>query len=313
MITNPIIPIWLMVIICIGLLLLKRKGNIPYIRQIIIVVLIFVINLRIMVPDDNAKGKAQQVDANVVFVIDDTISMLARDYDGDTERLTAVKEDCSHIIDELYGAKFSIITYHNRANLLSPFTDDADYAKSVIKAISPLEEFYARGSSMNVCKEMLIDTLENASEKKNGNVVVFFISDGEITNDDTLGSFADAAEYIDYGAVLGYGTTQGGKMYVQSYDGRSTLVEDTSEYPFSAAISKIDEDNLEEIAEDMEIDYVHMTEGDSIDKVLTRVKKASKVEMKDTVLEGYKDIYYIFVVPLVLLLIYEFVEYRRRV
>ena len=37
-----------MVIICIGLLAIKRKGIIPYIRQILIVLLLFVINLRPM-------------------------------------------------------------------------------------------------------------------------------------------------------------------------------------------------------------------------------------------------------------------------
>ena len=43
---EPIIPIWLMVIICIGLLAIKRKGIAPYIRQVLIVLLLFAINLR---------------------------------------------------------------------------------------------------------------------------------------------------------------------------------------------------------------------------------------------------------------------------
>ncbi|MGN0396370.1 MAG: VWA domain-containing protein, partial [Coprococcus sp.] len=241
MIINPIIPIWLMVIICVAMLFLKRKGIVPYIRQIIIVILVFIINLRIMVPDSNAKGKTQQLDAYVLFVIDDTISMLARDYDGDTERLTAVKEDCSYIIDELYGAKFSVITYHNTANLKSPFTDNADYAKNVVNSTYPLHEFYAKGSSMNICKELMIETLKDAHDKGDGNVIVFFISDGEITNEDTLDSFEEAADYIDNGAVLGYGTEEGGEMYVQSYfDDKPEVVKDTSDYPFKNAKSKID-------------------------------------------------------------------------
>ena len=39
MIVNPIIPIWLMAIICVALLIVKRKGIWPYIRQIIIIAL----------------------------------------------------------------------------------------------------------------------------------------------------------------------------------------------------------------------------------------------------------------------------------
>ncbi len=314
MIINPIIPIWLMAIICAALLLLKRKGVIPYIRQIVIIVLIFVINLRMMVPDGNVKGKTKQVDAYVLLVVDNTISMLARDYNGETERLTAVKEDCAYIIDELYGARFSVISFDNNANMLSPFTDNADYAKSVVNSIYPLDEFYARGSSMNICKNMLIETLKTAKDKKNGNVIVFFISDGEITNDDTLESFKETADYIDNGAVLGYGTKEGGEMYVQSYfDDKPVAIEDTSDYPYKTAKSKIDEDNLGQIADDMGIDYVNMNKKADIDKVLSDIKNDSKVSMTDTDMDGYNDIYYIFVIPLLLLLLYEFVEYRRRV
>ena len=53
---EPIIPIWLMVIICIGLLAIKRKGVIPYIRQCLIVVLLFVINLRPMNMTEEVRG-----------------------------------------------------------------------------------------------------------------------------------------------------------------------------------------------------------------------------------------------------------------
>ena len=45
---EPIIPIWLMVIICVGLLAIKRKGVIPYVRQVLMVLLLFAINLRPM-------------------------------------------------------------------------------------------------------------------------------------------------------------------------------------------------------------------------------------------------------------------------
>lgn len=314
MTVNPIIPIWLMTILCVALLLLKRKGIIPYIRQIAIIVLIFVINLRIMVPDGNVKGKTKQVDAYVLFVVDNTISMLARDYNGETERLTAVQEDCAYIIDELYGAKFSVISFDNNANLLSPFTDNADYAKSVVNSIYPMGELYARGSSMNICKDLLIDTLKTAKEKKNGNVIVFFISDGEITNGDSLESFKETADYIDNGAVLGYGTKEGGEMYVQSYfDEKPVVIEDTSTYPYKTAKSKIDENNLEQIADDLGVNYVNMNKRADIDKILKDIKNDSKVSITDTDMTGYADIYYIFVIPLLLLLLYEFIEYRRRV
>ena len=181
---DPIIPIWLMLILCVGMAFLKRRKRSAYIRQIAAIILIFLINLRIMVPSSNVETSVRKLDTYVLFVVDDTISMLAQDYAGDTERLTAVKKDCEHIVDEMDGAKFAVITFNNSANLISPYSDDSNFAKSVLDSIYPLDSLYARGSSMNVCIDVMTDTLKRAKEKNDGNVVVFFISDGEITKSD---------------------------------------------------------------------------------------------------------------------------------
>ena len=101
---DPIIPIWLMLILCVGMAFLKRRKRSAYIRQIAAIILIFLINLRIMVPSSNVETSVRKLDTYVLFVVDDTISMLAQDYAGDTERLTAVKKDCEHIVDEMDGA-----------------------------------------------------------------------------------------------------------------------------------------------------------------------------------------------------------------
>lgn len=157
---DPIIPIWLMGILCVGMIFLKKRSRIAYVRQIIAIVLVFLINLRIMVPSDNVSSNTQTLDTYVLFVVDDTISMLARDYDGDTERLTAVKKDCGHIIEELDGAKFAVISFNNNANLVAPFTNNSQYAEDVIDSLYPLEQLYAEGTSMNVSIDVMTDTLK---------------------------------------------------------------------------------------------------------------------------------------------------------
>lgn len=126
---DPIIPIWLMLILCVGMAFLKRRKRSAYIRQIAAIIMIFLINLRIMVPSSNVETSVRKLDTYVLFVVDDTISMLAQDYAGDTERLTAVKKDCEHIVDEMDGAKFAVITFNNSANLISPYSDDSNFAK----------------------------------------------------------------------------------------------------------------------------------------------------------------------------------------
>lgn len=310
---DPIIPIWLMSILCVGMICLKKRSKIAYIRQIIAIVLVFLINLRIMVPSNNVSSSSQTLDTYVLFVVDDTISMLARDYDGDTERLTAVKKDCSDIIDELDGAKFAVISFNNNANLVSPFTNNSQYAKDVIGSLYPIEEMYAEGTSMNVSIDMMTDTLKRAREKADGNVVVFFISDGEITNEEKLKSFKSAAKYVDGGAVLGYGTSEGGNMYVKSYyTDREELLEDTSSYPRKPAVSVIDEKNLKSIASDIGVKYINMNDRTNIDSTISKIKKKSVSESKDGKVTGYADIYYIFAAMLVVVMMWEFVDIRRK-
>lgn len=304
---NPILPIWIMAVFCILMLCMKRKGFFPFLRQLALVALLFAINLRISIPSNNLSSSAMKMDVSVLFVIDNTISMQAVDYKDDLTRLDGVKKDCSYIIDSLYGADFSVISYDNKASLLCPSTNDTAFAKNTIDAISPMDELYARGSSMNVCKELFIDTLKRL-EKRDKPIVVFFITDGEITSEDNLSSFSDAASYIDHGAILGYGTKQGGKMYVTSYSSDTpTVLQDKTDFPYKDAISKLDETNLKKLARDMKLSYINMTSQELVDGTLKNIRENVSASIEDAEkTEGYQEIYYWFLIPVMGLLIYEF-------
>ncbi len=313
MIINPIIPIWLMAIICIALVICKRKGKFAYIRQIIMIILLFMINLRMMIPTD-VEVSTKRIDANVFFVIDNTISMAANDCADGTTRMDALKTDCNNITGSLSGARFSLITFANISKLVFPLTESTSFVNSCIKGIGVTDELYAKGSSMNICKDMLVELVKAAHEKNTGKVIVFFISDGEITNGDTLDSFKEAAKYIDGGAVLGYGTSKGGNMYIKDYFSDDLVaIEDKSEYPYKKAVSKIDEENLKAIAKDVDIEYINMTTENKLDTVIDNIKKdTASLGDEDSRLDGYKDIYFIFMIPLVGMLVYEFINWKRK-
>ncbi|MCI8519680.1 MAG: hypothetical protein HFJ51_06560 [Clostridia bacterium] len=137
---------------------------------------------------------------------------------------------------------------------------------------------------------------------------------GEITNNEEIRVFIDVTRYIDGGAVLGYGTASGGYMKVKdSYTEEIEYLEDrtSNQYPYPKAISKINEKNLQKIAEDMKIDYVHMEKQSDISEKIYQIK--SKVENgKDTSdMSGYDDIYYIFAIPVLGLLAYEFLKLKK--
>lgn len=304
---DPILPIWVMAVFCLLTLCMKRRGLFPFLRQLVLVALLFVINLRISIPSTSVSSTSMKMDVSVLFVIDNTISMQAIDYKENTPRLTGAKDDCSYMIDTLYGAEFSVISFDNTAKLLCPSTSDTEFAKNTISSISPMDEMYARGSSMNVCKELFTDVLKRLA-KRDKPVVVFFISDGEITNEDTLSSFSDVASYIDYGAVLGYGTKEGGKMYVNDSDSNTpTILQDETEYPYKDAISKLDETNLQQLAKDMKLSYINMTSQELIEDTLEKIQQNVSVSIEDSKeTSGYQEISYWFIIPVMGLLIYEF-------
>lgn len=348
LIITPLLPLWLMSSLCLILLALltvsfrktlslKKTTPFSLLRRILMIVLLFVINLKIMVPAPAAGVEVYITENNldVLFVIDTTLSMLAEDsrqtsqMDEQTTapatvpepvpRLTAAKKDCLSIIDHLQGANFSVITFNNRAQRLTPYTKDISSIKSAINSLQIMDEFYARGSSLNVPLDEILNSLEASSRKAERVRIIFFISDGEITNGDTLLSFAKTQAYIDSGAVLGYGTSQGGKMKVKSKYAENAedadaepYLQDQSQRPYTDAISHMDETTLKSIAQDMGIAYIHMDTPANIDYKIQEIKQQIVNTPVSRLSHSHRDIYYVFALPLALLLIYELIFLRRR-
>ena len=312
MIINPIIPIWVMVIICVILVLLRPKDKFKFIREIIIILLLFVINLRIMIPSE----KVQYVDNNldILFVIDNSISIVAEDYNGTYTRLSAIKKDCEYLINQLSGSKFSIITFDNIAQVALPYTKDTNTAIEVINAMGTTSELYAKGSSLNAPRDLIIETLKLADEKRNQ--IIFFISDGE-DNLAEIESFSEIKKYIEDGAVLGYGTDAGGKMRVKNsyYDNFANYIIDRTEVPYKEAVSKIDENNLKKIANDLNVDYIHMTKQSNIDSKIKSIRNSfmNQSLSSDNTKTSYADTYYVLTEIVCFLLVIEFINYKRRI
>ncbi len=343
MITNPIIPPWIMAIICVAAIFIiiynkkpksdkndnneitngkktKVKHNwVDIIVEICIVILLFIINLRFMIP--NGENISMSSNVKILFVIDKTVSMKALDYGLGKERFEGVINDCCYILDELPECKFSIITFGDTTQKLAPFTSDIDMVRSELKSIILEDAYYASGTSINIVKGELQKTLEKEREKQDedSKVILFFISDGEITiENEELESFADMSDYIFDGAVMGYGTKEGGKMvssltsdeplsdsyYISYYDENNKK---------TTAISKIDESNLKKLASDFKIDYIQMSETSNIDYKINGIKeKVAKEQSMEEKVKSYQDIYYYFAIPLVILLIIHFIIQKRR-
>ena len=306
----PILPIWLVLpisLLLIIFILFKRQRLSLAIKYLVLVVLIFLINLRFMFP--NGREPIVTTNLDVLFVVDNTISMQAEDYNGSNKRMVGVRKDIEYIMDELDGSRFAVITFDNQARINVPYTFDKSMALESILILKPIDEMYAKGTNLDLPIEVM-NTLFVNTKKNNDNVrIVFFVSDGEITSVSKRKSFSGLKKYIDNGAVLGYGTTNGG--YMHEYDEYTEKEEYVKDENYNNAISRLDENNLKMISKELGIDYIKMNNKNDIDNKLSKIKKIAKETLVGNDKSTYNDIYFIFLIPLLIDFILIYREYER--
>ena len=319
----PMIPLLIMIPLCIGLLFLiivfKSKN---FIVEILLVVLLFFINLRIMLPLGGEGNVAVTNNYDVLFVVDNTLSMNAIDCNSGT-RLEQAKKDAKYITEELNGARFSIVIMKTRINTgnntfrtsysLLPYTRDINLVNSTIDSMDVPNQFIAYGSNLNDSYEPIENAFKTSSEQEDRVRVIFFLSDGEITTGDSLISFSGLKKYVSSGAVLGYGTSEGSKIKViDYYTGKESYLIDNTTY-LGNAISKIDESNLKKISKDLGVEYLHVKDDHDVRNITYKLKSGIQAKITGEDKSKYNDTYYFLLIPLFGLLIYLFFDLKRGV
>ncbi len=321
LIFKPIIPLSTMIPFTIILLIIVLINRKHIINRVLILLLLLIVSQRPMLKDQ--EDVTYVLNFDVMFVIDTTVSMNATDMSNGT-RLDAVKRTVNYIIEELPGSKFAVITFDNNSYVKYPFTSDVAVIEDVVKSLKTVDPNYALGSSLSSPNEyikMLIESAieadKNHDEKRKR--IVFFMSDGELNNEErvktNLSEYDGISTMINNGAVIGIGTTEGGKMQVISSVNMNNLVDskgyllDNSVNPPVVAISKMDENNLKAVATKLELDYFKLDSSKLSEKI--EEIKSMQDEDEDDDEKNDKDIYYYFTFAALVLTLYELFYYRR--
>ncbi|MBO0980379.1 VWA domain-containing protein [Microbacterium sp. SD291] len=230
--------------------------------RLVMLLACFVMLLRPGIPGGATQTLA--TDTDIVLVVDTTASIVAEDWDGDKPRLDGVRADIQAIVEEYPGARFALITFDASADLRLPLTTDTTALISSLEVLRPEVTSQSRGSSIGIANRMLQNTLSAAAESSpERSRMVFYFGDGEQTVTSPPESFKGSEKYTDAGAVLGYGTAEGGPMQLTtgSLDGPSTgsgtQHKEYIEYLGEDALSVIDEKNLETLAGQLGVEYQH--------------------------------------------------------
>lgn len=180
-------------------------------RLTLMVVLLGIASLRPAVPGDEVNASAANL--NVYFVVDTTSSIIAEDYGNERPRIAGVQADIAAITEALPGARYSVITFDQATRVRLPLTTDSNALEAALETLLPEASEYSRGSSITAADERLGRMLEQSEERTpDRGRLVFYLGDGEQTASEPPAPFTIDKRLVGGGAVLGYGTTQGGRM-----------------------------------------------------------------------------------------------------
>ena len=320
MILDPILP--LPVVVAASVLLgafavwrmlrSARGGRLPWIGRLVMVGLLLVIALRPTIPGPTT-GPIATGGLEVYIVLDTTSSMAAEDVRGQVEdrpatRLDEAKDDVARIVESLAGAKFSLTTFDSSAVQRVPLTSDASALLTAVDATAQEITYYSSGSGIDTAVPFVTDLLVSADQDApDASRVLFYLGDGEQTIDRPPGSFEQLTPFIDGGAVLGYGTDEGGRMRV--FDGFGADDEETGpsyiQDPDAGgdALSRVDADTLGAVATQLRVPFV---DGgtDQLERALASID-VGDVQVTAPTVGGPIEFYWIFAIPFGVLAVLE--------
>jgi Ca-activated chloride channel family protein len=252
---------------------------------------------------DGGKVAALRSDADVLFVVDTTGSMGAEDYDGDHQRFEGVRADIMELVDEFPGAHFALVTFDTTERIVVPWTTDVGAFETAVSLLRQERTMYARGSQLDRPIDA-IARLVPRSDDGSRYSVVFYLSDGEQTVEADPPDFRPLASSISDGAVLGYGTTDGGRMRI--YTDRDSLLDQYIQDPATGedAVSRIDEAVLRGIADDLGIEYLHRTRAGGLDDLAGAIADDAERERTGT-RDGDQRLYWLAAFGIVALVLWQ--------
>jgi hypothetical protein len=165
--------------------------------------------------DQGTIRAAGDAEPNVFIVVDRSADMRVEDLAGGRERMAGARDDISALIDRYPDARFAVIAFASRPSLDWPLSADTWSLRPVTSAITP----YASapdtisqtnvGAAENVLRYQLIGARQQFPRAQN---LVFYLGAGGPESQVPPRQFELPEGAVDGGAVLGYGSTDGGPI-----------------------------------------------------------------------------------------------------
>ena len=256
-----------------------------------------VANLRKPGSADNISRKG----IDIVITLDVSKSMLATDLAPN--RLERAKQMILKLMSQMPNDRIALVLFAGKAYMQMPLTVDHGAAAIFVSSASP-DAIPAQGTVFSEALQMS-ERVFNTKEGRFKSVVL--ISDGEDHDQETLKTADDLAQQGVMVCTVGIGSPEGSQIP------DSATGDFKKDAMGNIVVSKLNEEELKQIAEKTNGVYVHFESSEQT--VNDLMKQLSQVERKtftDVSLLNYKTYYMWFTMAMFLLLLFEFILPERK-
>lgn len=237
---------------------------------------------------------------DVVIALDVSKSMLAADVPP--SRLENAKQLINKLINKMPDNRIGLVLFAGKAYLQVPLTVDQESIKMFIDAAGP-NAVPQQGTVISDALTMSAKAFTTAERRFKA---VILISDGEDHDGDAVKTADQLAAQGIMINTVGIGTTEG-SMIIDSATGEKKDAEG------NVVISKLNEEELQQIAEKTHGIYVHLQNSDeTANSLLGQLSQVDEKSTTDSALVNYKTFYmWLAAAMFILLVIENFIPERR--
>lgn len=198
--------------------------------------------------------------AEFLLVIDRTTSMGALDFDGGQPRMAGVEGDVRSLVAARPDARYAVVVFDNEPHLVLPWTTDSRAVVTLVETLGWRESSLGSGSDIRAALGLAQEVFEgsvNAASAPDRHLVYF--GDGEETSPGQTTSVGALGRLVTDALVLGYGTVEGAPMRTSPYS------EDFVMFKGEVAISVMDGDSLEVLADELGGSFMHRQSNSALE------------------------------------------------
>ncbi len=236
---------------------------------------------------------------DVIIALDLSESMLAEDIKPN--RLTQAKRELGLLINNLDGDRAGVVAFAGSAFMQCPLTLDYGAAKMLLNVLD-ISQMPVPGTNLADAIDAACDAFGDKDKKHKALVL---LTDGEDHSgrlDSAVGRAKDEGVKI---FAIGFGNPEGEVIPVRDENGN--LIEYKKDKDGKTVVSKLGEQALRDVASTTGGAYYRATNGEvEVDRIAEDIHRMEKKLLESKVYDQYEDRYMWPLVPLLLLLILEF-------